>query len=150
MATVRLIFLAVATTLLSGCPMGPDSPRGFALPSGDVDAGRLAFMELRCNDCHSAEGVELYNAEDTDIDFRLGGRSTRVTTYADLVTSIVNPSHRISKHYAREKVEEHGQSRMHNYNDVMTVQELIDIVAFLQPQYEVIVVTPMSYETYYP
>ena len=43
-----------------------------------------------------------------------------------------------------------GESRMPNYNDVMTVQELIDLVAYLQPQYEVIRVTPLSYDTYYP
>jgi hypothetical protein len=36
------------------------------------------------------------------------------------------------------------------YNELMTVQELIDLVAYLQPQYEVIVVSPNSYETYYP
>jgi hypothetical protein len=150
MRPITLIAIAAATSLLSGCPMGPESPRGFSLPEGDADAGRLAFIELRCNDCHSAEGVALRDTEATDIAFPLGGRSTRVTTYAELLTSIINPSHRISMHYPRKQAAVEGESRMHNYNDIMTVQELIDLVAFLQPQYEVIVVTPQSYETYYP
>lgn len=150
MSASRCFLLAAAVALLSGCPMGPDSPRGFALPEGDVDAGRQAFMALRCNDCHTADGVALFNQSETDIAITLGGRSTRVTTYAELVTSIINPSHRLSAYHPRTETAVDGESRMHNYNDVMTVQELIDIVAFLQPQYEVVVVTPMSYETYYP
>lgn len=150
MRFTKLIPIVAMLAIVAGCPMGPESPRGFALPKGDVDAGRQAFMELRCNDCHAAEGVTFHNPEEADITFTLGGRSTRVTTYADLVTSIINPSHRLSAYYPGKKAAVGGESRMHNYNDVITVQELIDIVAFLQPQYEVIVVTPMSYETYYP
>ena len=45
---------------------------------------------------------------------------------------------------------QNGASRMPVYNELMTVQELIDLVAYLQPQYEVIVVSPNSYQTYYP
>ncbi len=146
---IRLLAAASALTL-AGCTLGPESPRGFSLPKGDAEAGQAAFVMLRCNDCHSAEGVAIRDAEETDINFALGGRSARVTTYAELLTSIVNPSHRLSARYPRGEAAEDGESRMHNYNDVMTVQELIDIVAFLQPQYEVIVVSPNSYETYYP
>ena len=127
---------------LAGCSLGPDSPRGFALPKGDPEAGKVAFVELRCNDCHSAEGVSLRDIEETDISFALGGKTARVTTYAELLTSIVNPSHRLSPRLPRRVSEED--------NDIMTVQELIDIVAWLQPQYEVVVVSPNSYETYYP
>lgn len=150
MGLKRLIAIAALLLPLAGCPLGPESPRGFALPEGNADAGRQAFVELRCHDCHSADGVELHDPDATDIAFALGGRSTRVTTYAELVTSIINPSHRLSVNFPKKKAAVGGESRMHNYNDVMTVQELIDLVAFLQPQYEVILVTPQSYETYYP
>ena len=150
MRILKLASIAVVLVILNGCPAGPESPRGFALPAGDADAGRQTFMELRCNDCHSAAGVELRNAEETDIAFALGGRSTRVTTYAELLTSIINPSHRLSIYYPERESAVAGESRMPNYNDVMTVQELIDLVAYLQPQYEVIRVTPLSYDTYYP
>ena len=75
------------------------------------------------------------------------GWSSATTTYADLVTSIINPSHRLSAYYPRAKAEAGGESRMHNYNDVMTVQELVDIVSFLQTEYEL---TPPPLHDYPP
>ena len=33
---------------------------------------------------------------------------------------------------------EDGKSKMYNYNGFMTVQELTDIVMFLQPHYDVV------------
>ncbi len=148
----RIFFCALPLVLLSlaGCELGPESPRGFALPEGDAEAGKQTFVELRCHDCHSAEGVPQRDPEATDIHLPLGGKSTRVTTYATLVTSIINPSHRYSSRLPRSVSTEDGESRMPVYNDLMTVTELIDLVAFLQPQYEVIVISPNSYETYYP
>ena len=150
MRPVIAFTITAMLAVLTGCTMGPDSPRGFHLPQGDPDAGRQTFIELRCNDCHSADGVEQINPEDSAISFALGGRSTRVTTYAELVTSIINPSHKLSANYPKNLSAVGGESRMYNYNDIMTVQELIDLVTFLQPQYEVIVVTPLSYDSYYP
>lgn len=147
----RLIFCALLPlSCLTACEFGPDSPRGFALPRGDAERGQATFVELRCHDCHSAEGVAQRDPAATDIHLPLGGKSTRVTTYAALVTSIINPSHRYSSRLPRVVAEADDASRMPVYNELMTVQELIDLVAFLQPQYEVIVVSPNSYETYYP
>lgn len=57
-------------------------------------------------------------------------KTTRISTYGELVTSVINPSHKISKNYSDGPVESDGQSLMRNYNDVMTVAELTDIVAF--------------------
>lgn len=148
-ANIRVVLVAILAAL-AGCTLGPDSPRGFSLPKGDPEAGQAAFLALRCTDCHSARGAPLRDVEAADIQFPLGGPSTRVTTYAALVTSIINPSHRFSTRYPRTESSDDGESRMPVYNDVMTVQELIDIVAYLQPQYELIVVSPNSYETYYP
>ena len=135
---------------LSGCEFGPASPAGFALPPGDANAGQATFVELRCHDCHSARDVPQRDPAATDIHLPLGGKSTRVTTYASLLTSIINPSHRYSARLPRVVAVEEGESRMPVYNELMTVQELIDLVAYLQPQYEVIVVSPNSYESYYP
>lgn len=150
---MRIVSVVISLFLLcclAGCPAGPESPRGFSLPKGEPLAGKRAFVELRCHDCHSAEGVGVRDADASDIHVRLGGVSNRVTTYAELVTSIINPSHRLSRYYPEEEVAEEGISKMPVYNDIITVQELIDLVAYLQPQYETIVVAPNSYETYYP
>jgi hypothetical protein len=69
----------------------------------------------------------------------LGGEVTRVKTYGELVTSIINPSHRLARGYPTEEVSAAGESLMAlaYLNDVMTVQQLIDLVAFLQARYEV-------------
>jgi hypothetical protein len=64
---------------------------------------------------------------------------TQVKTYGELVTAIINPSHKLATGYAKEVVAENSHSNMYNYNRHMTVQELTDIVMFLQPYYDVVV-----------
>jgi hypothetical protein len=73
---------------------------------------------------------------------------TQVKTYGQLVTAIINPSHELAPRYAEEVVSEYGESNMYIYNDHMTVQELIDIVMYLQPYYDVVV--PQSQYRIYP
>lgn len=110
----------------------------FALPPGSVDAGKMAFLELRCNSCHSVEGhVEHAPTEAGAIHVQLGGTVSRVKTYADLVTSIINPSHKLSRGLNTMTATAEGTSRMPVYNDVMTVQQLVDLTAFLETTYEV-------------
>ncbi|WP_371195929.1 c-type cytochrome [Glaciecola sp. SC05] len=147
MNKVNICIIASLIALLMGCGKGADSPTGFSLPEGNVDAGKLVFIKHQCMACHTLDGMD-----DSTIDsplttkIRLGGASPKITTYAELVTSIINPSHRISKGPKWETTnEDTGESLMQNYNDVMTVTELIDIVAFLQPEYRV---TPMPYTPY--
>jgi hypothetical protein len=55
------------------------------------------------------------------------------------VTAIINPSHKLAKGYPFAEVSNGGKSKMPVYNGFMTVQELIDIVMFLQPHYDVFV-----------
>ncbi|MEJ6705748.1 MAG: hypothetical protein QNL15_16300, partial [Pseudomonadales bacterium] len=74
---------------------------------------------------------------ETAIRVNLGGKTTQIKTYGDLVTSIIHPSHKLSRRYNPETMTETGESTMRNYNDVMSVQELIDLVEFLQSQYEI-------------
>ncbi len=144
--------LAIAGLItLAGCDMGPKSGYGFALPDGDAAAGETHFLRLRCNDCHSVQGrPELRSAAfEPLMTVPLGGTTTRIATYGDLVTSVINPSHRISQRYLDEPVEAGGLSTMRNYNDVMTVAELIDLVAFLQAQYELEPYVGPSYRSYH-
>ena len=65
-----------------------------------------------------------------------------------LVTAIINPSHKLAQGYPVEAVTNDGESsKMPLYNGYMTVQELIDIVAYLQPFYDVYV-PPYEYRVY--
>jgi L-cysteine S-thiosulfotransferase len=130
---IAALFLVAA---LAGC--SPESPFGFRLPDGDPAAGRQAFLDLRCNSCHEVRGVAIEYREGL-AHVPLGGQTTRVKTYGELVTSIINPSHRIAPPN-RDAVLPGGQSIMSAayLNEVTTVQQLVDLVAFLQPTYEVV------------
>lgn len=112
--------------------------RGFALPPGDAEAGKATFVELACGDCHSVRGEE--PSEITrEVHVVLGGQTTRVRSYGELVTSIINPSHRLARAVSGDVEDDDGVSQMRNYNAVMTVQQLVDLVTYLQTEYEVIV-----------
>ncbi len=128
-------FILITATLLAaaGCEQ-----KEFVLPPGDKAAGKQAFLELKCNSCHSVtDQVEHAPLTPGAIHVELGGTVSRVKTYDDLVTSIINPSHRLSRGTNLMTTTPEGQSRMPVYNEVMSVQQLIDITSFLEPTYQV-------------
>ena len=149
-ARTLLAVIAVSLVALCGCDQETMmSQKGFRLPDGDADAGREAFLYMQCHQCHTLEGEELPAIGGTEPPYvHLGGKVTKVRTYGELITSIINPSHKLAKGYAAERVAEDGESHMYIYNRHMTVQELIDIVMFLQPYYDVVV--PDYRYTVYP
>lgn len=123
---------------LAGCGTDPRSPWGFRLPDGDAAKGEALFVTLECNVCHTIAGQEMTEpVKAGPVNVMLGGPAARVKTYGDLVTSIINPSHKLVHRYPEDDISQDGQSLMRNYNEVLTVQQLIDLVAFLQLQYEV-------------
>jgi sulfur-oxidizing protein SoxX len=146
---MKYLFLCMLTAVvatMSGCESGPESPRGFSLPEGDASNGKMVFIKYQCLSCHQLKGVEQPDIIDNPaLSIKLGGKSTFVKRYAELVTSIINPSHKIARGYPKSLVEVDGVSTMRNYNDMMTVTELVDLVVFLQPHYEL---TPHSRTEY--
>ncbi|HKK74919.1 MAG TPA: c-type cytochrome [Saprospiraceae bacterium] len=138
-----LLFLLIT---LASCQ---NQSSGFVLPEGDIAEGKQVFMELHCTNCHFTDDIVWDgNPEYEDPKVELGGEVTKIKTYGELVTSIINPSHDISrKVVAEEATLPDGSSKMDqfNYNYVMTVQELTDLVAFLQSEYEVVVPTNYHY-----
>jgi hypothetical protein len=137
----RTVAIVSCALILEAC--AAQLGTGFHLPQGDALRGRDAFIALACQSCHTVEGERppLTGPEAGSV--ILGGDTARVKTYGDLVTSIVNPSHEVARKYR------HRDSLMtYAYlNDVITVQQLIDIVAFLQDAYEVVPL-PVYWETY--
>ena len=137
----RTTFYALLGLLLTlgGCNQGSTSGVGFRLPDGDPEVGREVFLYMQCNQCHTIAGTQLPVINQSQPPFvELGGRVTMVKTYGELVTSIVNPSHKLAAGYAKDRVSDDGESKMYTYNQHMTVQELIELVAFLQEQYDVV------------
>lgn len=131
--------IAVCVGVLQGCVPGPESATGFRLPDGSAEEGLQTFKALECQACHDVRGLEPPADSAIDTRITLGGDVTRVKTYGELVTSIINPSHKLAPGYSPEDVTAGGKSRMEAayLNEVMTVQELVDLVAYLQPLYEV-------------
>jgi len=150
MKQIFLIPLFILFFLLASCNFGPNSGRGFSLPEGNVDQGRAAFVELECNTCHSVDDIErVAGPEGPDINIPLGGEVTTVITYGDLVTSVINPSHKTSRRYAKQNIAtEGGESKMLVYNEIMTVQQLVDLVTYLESNYEVVPATRTEYARY--
>jgi hypothetical protein len=136
---------AIASALLAGCQR-PDleeesrSPRGFALPDGgDAARGKEAFVALRCTSCHEVAGLEGELPRTTanpETDVKLGGLAMREPADGELLTSIVNPSHQIYPAAEEDRITSDEGSRMANLNEVMTVQQLLDLVTFLHERYE--------------
>ena len=142
------MLVALGCALLAGC--GPQSGIGFRLPDGSPERGRAAFLALRCTSCHRVVGLDAPNQGTGIANVTLGGETVRVKSYGELVTAIINPSHRIAPGYPPSQVTTpDGQSLMAlaYLNDVMTVQQLIDLVAFLQGSYHLVPppVSPYSY-----
>ena len=135
--SLTAIFALIA--LVAGCSPDPTSAIGFKLPDGDATEGRAVFLYMQCNQCHTVDGLKLPAVPDAAPPYvELGGRVTHVKTYGQLVTSIINPSHELASGYAADLVSVNGESNMYIYNRHMTVQELIDLVAFLQSHYDVV------------
>ena len=135
----RVLAVWIVVAALSACDMGPKSAAGFRLPDGDAERGEQSFVGLGCHSCHRVEGVDIPEPLTAGpVRVMLGGDVIRVKTYGELVSSVINPSHRIAPHAGPDAVTEEGESVMRVYNDVMTVQQLIDLVAFLQSHYRVV------------
>jgi sulfur-oxidizing protein SoxX len=132
--TKNLILFA-SLFLLFACD---EQSRGFNLPQGNAEQGRMTFILLQCSDCHSVNSVP-WTGDYTDkkVNVTLGGKVTKIKTYGDLVTSIINPSHKLARGDSPGTTLGNGRSAMRNYNGIMSVQELIDLVEFLQSNYEV-------------
>lgn len=107
-------------------------PKGwtFRVPPGDPDQGRKLFIELECHQCHSVRGEKIppieRGPEDVGPDLTGMGSQHPPEYFAE---SILNPNRIIvtEKGYAGED----GLSTMPSYADVLTLQDLIDLVAYL-------------------
>jgi hypothetical protein len=135
-----LICLAAAVIAFTSCRPAAKSGRGLALPEGDISQGQAAFVKLECHQCHTVKEVDLpaFEGEST-VMLELGGEVLAVRTYGDLVTSIINQDHVISPEYLSQLQDESGSvtgSPMPDLTEVMTVSELIDLVAFLHSRYK--------------
>ncbi len=142
--------LSIGAVALTAC--GPSQSTGFTLPEGDAERGKQSFMDLGCGFCHTVAGVEglREDFEQPDRTVILGGEKPRVYTYGELVTSIINPSHKISQPELGDVADDEGNSQMVNYNDIMTITEMTDLVTFLEQHYSLKPYQRTHYSPYGP
>jgi len=147
---MKYILIGILALGLVSCDLGPQSPEGFSLPNGNIDDGRRLVLMYKCLTCHRINGLEPPDdlIDNPEISVLLGGKSVKVKTYADLLTSIINPSHKFARGYKLKDIQDGGVSKMTNYNDVMTVTELINLVTFLQSNYELTPYKSTNYQYY--
>jgi mono/diheme cytochrome c family protein len=145
-----LFAVGACALALSACQ--PSTSSQYTFPEGDAAAGQVVFVELGCVSCHTVTGVPalrdgMDRAERT---IPLGGEQTRVVTYGELVTAIVNPSHEVSQTRLGTMVQRNGETLMRNYNDLMTVTQLTDLVTFLEQHYTLRPFDRTNYRSYAP
>jgi len=138
------LFLVLALGSIGIVMCGPPekSSSGFRLPDGDAARGQAAFVDLKCNACHRVQGLDLpAPIADPPVPVPLGGSVDYQPTDGKFVTSIINPSHKVGR-YPEELVKSGDESRMADYSDVMTVRQLVDLVAFLHSRYTYVPTRP--------
>ncbi|HTP35334.1 MAG TPA: cytochrome c [Candidatus Acidoferrales bacterium] len=115
------------------CSTARNPSRGFRLAeNGDTDRGKAAFVEFGCANCHDVRGANLPNPPAQPV--VLGGPVVAQPSDGYLVTAIINPAYHAA-HYAAPNAMQGGHPRMPDYTSRMTVQQLTDIVAYLQSRY---------------
>lgn len=120
---------------LAACAAHQPAPAStLAWPAGDPEAGRDAFIRVGCAACHAVEGAgdmpEPVAQPPVPVTF--GRPAPSRPTAERLVEAIVNPDVHIAESHRPRQVQMGDQSRMGDFTRVLTVRELIDIVAFLQ------------------
>jgi mono/diheme cytochrome c family protein len=100
----------------------------FTWPQGDPLKGRAVFVKLECYSCHAVKG-EHFPDPSGDIGPELSamGPLHDAEYFAE---SIINPNAVIEKGKGYEASD--GSSKMPSYNELMTVQEVIDLVGYLR------------------
>jgi mono/diheme cytochrome c family protein len=107
-------------------------PRGwkFLLPRGDAAEGRKVFVALECFACHEVKGEDF--PQEAKTSRGPGPELTGMGVHHPaeyLAESILNPNRVIIKGTGYTGPD--GLSRMPSYADVMTLKQLVDLVAYL-------------------
>jgi mono/diheme cytochrome c family protein len=105
------------------------SARPSYLTMGDPTAGRRAYLALKCNTCHTVAAEPIGRKSPSFAGPQLG-KSVALQSPEQIADSIVAPRHAISKKPGPWQGSR--RSNMGDYAGIMTVQQLIDLVAYLR------------------
>jgi mono/diheme cytochrome c family protein len=113
-------------------PQVHGTPKGwtFTWPNGDPTKGRAVFQKLECYSCHEVRGERFPTPSDT------GRAGPELSGMGPLHSSeffaeaIINPGAVVERNRGYAATD--GSSKMPAYGDVLTIQETIDLVAYLR------------------
>lgn len=109
----------------------PAPPEGwkFSWPAGDSMKGRDVFVKFECYKCHEVQGESFPGGRVADL---VGPELSHMAGHHPpefFAESIVNPNAVIDE--GADFKGPDGSSKMPSFNDSMTVQEVVDLVAYL-------------------
>lgn len=102
----------------------------FAWPKGDPLRGRDVFVKLECYSCHEVRGESFPAPADQGT---VGPELSQMGPLHEpeyFAEAIINPSAVVES--GKGYTAQDGSSKMPSYNDSVTVQEVVDLVAFLR------------------
>ncbi len=102
------------------------------IPDGNASLGKLAFKKYRCFDCHQFS--EMYIESESTSNIKGPSIAFSDKDNISIATAIINPSHSIAPGYGKGVPEDEQISPMKNFKNQMSVQELIDLVAYLKSE----------------
>jgi mono/diheme cytochrome c family protein len=105
----------------------------FTLPKGDPSEGRKVFVEVECYKCHEIKGEKFPAVAGGE-----KGVGPELSEIAGMhppeffAESIINPNAVIDPDANKlDYVGEDGKSKMPDYNNVLTVKQVADMVAYI-------------------
>jgi hypothetical protein len=126
--------LGVAPGLTVEKAAAPALPKNwrFALPPGDAVAGKAAFAKMDCTACHNVADTSLPRARTSGgIGPDLGPAYAKLPREY-LAESIINRHKHIAGTLEKRTGQHTVTSTMADYNGILSVRDLLDIVEFLK------------------
>jgi mono/diheme cytochrome c family protein len=136
----RLVtYTVLVVVLAAGC--GRAERPAAALASGNVEEGRKAFIAFRCYSCHEVAGESL-PAPSVIPAVYLGGRALTPPSQSRLAQDITFPSSHFAVGYPANQITKDGRSRMPDYSQVLTDQQVAHLSAYLRSKYSLGIPSP--------
>jgi hypothetical protein len=114
----------------------PRVPPGwrFTMPTGDATAGKQAFEKMQCYSCHTVRGQRFGDPSQKPGSIGPDLTAAHAQLPAEYLAESIVSSSRVLSHgqFRAAYRAADGRSRMGDYSEIMTVRELIDLVAFLR------------------
>lgn len=132
--TLKCAFLSLLVILLqvgfaTAQTAGDSEKVTILLPKGNAKAGKQAFQELLCTACHRVSGENAFPKPVAGYEGPILGSDQAKQSTSDLITSILLPSHKMSKDL--EERLRTATSPMTDYSDALTVRQLVNLVAYI-------------------